>query len=139
MARPSTKIRIGRDPRCDIALNHQTVSAQHAELSLIGEGKWLLTDCHSRNGTFLVAADGRRERIRQHLVSPMDQVDFGDARLQVREILEAWRLKTAVPPATGMGGAPPPRAAEPAPGEPLERCHCGAIKPVGGRCPACNP
>ena len=135
----TTKIGIGRDPNCDIALNHPTVSAQHAELSLIGEGKWLLTDCRSRNGTYMVAADSRRTRIRQHLVSPMDWVDFGEARLQVRDILEAWRLKTAAPPVAEMGGAPSPRSEEPAPGELLERCHCGAIKPVGGRCPACDP
>ena len=139
MATPNTKIRIGRDPRCEIALNHETVSGQHAELSLISDGKWLLTDCRSRNGTFLVAADGKRNRIRQSLVSPMDQVDFGEARLQVREILEAWRLKTAAPPVAGAEqGGSPSSAEEPTSGEPLERCDCGAIKAVGGRCPACN-
>ncbi|WP_040854619.1 FHA domain-containing protein [Thiorhodovibrio frisius] len=72
MAALTTKIHIGRDPRCEIALNHHTVSSQHAELSFLGDGKLLLTDCRSRNGTFLIAANGQRQRLHQALVSPMD-------------------------------------------------------------------
>ncbi|EIC21163.1 FHA domain-containing protein [Thiorhodovibrio frisius] len=138
MASPTTKIHIGRDPRCEIALNHHTVSSQHAELSFLGDGKLLLTDCRSRNGTFLIAANGQRQRLHQALVSPMDQVDFGEARLRVREILEAWRLKS--PAAASKTEAPSEPEPTPAPalGEPLERCDCGAIKAVGGTCPACG-
>lgn len=138
MATAITKIRIGRDPQCEIALNHQTVSSRHAELSFLGDGKLLLTDCRSRNGTFVVAANGQRQRIHQTLISPMDQVDFGEARLQVREILDAWRLKSAAPIVGAEAVGKPATIDEPAPGEPLERCDCGAIKPVNGACPACG-
>jgi len=44
--------RVGRDPECDFAINHPTVSTNHCELVVSAEGV-LLRDCDSTNGTFV--------------------------------------------------------------------------------------
>jgi len=137
MIAPPTKLLIGRDRDCDIALAHESVSARHAELTFLPAGKLLLTDRKSRNGTFRLLPDGREQRVHQELVSPMDRVRLGEVALTVREILEAARLKYP-------GFAPPERAADPAPPTPpvqgrrLERCDCGAVKTVGQPCQECG-
>lgn len=43
---------IGRDQRCDLILEENTVSAEHARLSY-HHGNWWVEDLHSRNGTLL--------------------------------------------------------------------------------------
>lgn len=43
---------IGRDQRCDLVLEENTVSAEHARLSY-HHGNWWVEDLHSRNGTLL--------------------------------------------------------------------------------------
>jgi hypothetical protein len=47
---------LGRDPACELALMHASVSRRHARLSASGNG-WQLTDLGSKNGTRL---DGAR-------------------------------------------------------------------------------
>lgn len=47
----TTDFRIGRDETCDIVLRDGIVSKQHAEICLV-EGRWLLRDLNSTNGTF---------------------------------------------------------------------------------------
>ena len=137
MTASPTKLLIGRDRDCDIALAHETVSAHHAELTFLPAGKLLLTDCKSRNGTFRLLPDGREQRVHQELVSPMDRVRLGDVALTVREILEAARLKYP-------GFASPQPTANPAPPTPpvqgrrLERCDCGAVKTLGQPCQECG-
>jgi DNA-binding winged helix-turn-helix (wHTH) protein len=45
---------IGRDPRCDIWLDHSGVSRRHAQIHVAkGEARPMLTDLESTNGTFL--------------------------------------------------------------------------------------
>jgi pSer/pThr/pTyr-binding forkhead associated (FHA) protein len=147
MTGKTQKYTIGRDRGCDIAITNDTVSSRHAELSWLGDGKLLLTDCKSRNGTFRVLSDGRELRIHQELVSPHDRLRFGDVRLGMSELLEALRLKY---PNSGVGVGAPSTPAGPstssAPSPPrqgsgtcdLERCECGAVKPVRQRCPVCG-
>lgn len=45
-------LRIGRDPSCEIRLNDDTVSNQHARLSYRNK-QWWIEDLLSTNGTFL--------------------------------------------------------------------------------------
>lgn len=139
MAGSRQKFTIGRDRTCDIAIASDSVSARHAELTYLDDGRLLLTDCQSRNGTFRLLPDGTEVAIRQELVSPFDRVRFGAVRLGVREILESLRLKY---PGFDAAGAAAPGAAAAAPGprvggEP-ERCDCGALKPIGRPCPVCG-
>lgn len=137
MTTPQRKFTIGRDRACDIPLADDSVSGHHAELTFLGGGKLLLTDCNSTNGTFLLQGAGREQRVHQELVSPMDRVKFGNVTLAVKDLLEALRLKfphfeEAVPPA-----APPPETPW-IRGRRLIRCACGCIKPADQPCPECG-
>jgi putative serine protease PepD len=55
---PGYVITIGRDPSCDLAIDNQIVSRQHARFSHDGN-HWILEDLGSTRGTFV---DGRRIR-----------------------------------------------------------------------------
>lgn len=46
------EITVGRHPRCEWVLAHETVSARHARM-LYHHEQWWLEDLSSRNGTFL--------------------------------------------------------------------------------------
>lgn len=94
---PRRKYTIGREPSCDIPLADDTVSGHHAELEFMGDGMLILTDCGSTNGTYLVGACGKAQRIQQSLVSSGDKVRFGNATLQMRDIINILDLKNEKP------------------------------------------
>lgn len=50
--KPDQRLRIGRDPGCDLVLEHPSVSRNHAELYHEG-GRWRLRDLGSKNGSFV--------------------------------------------------------------------------------------
>lgn len=131
MNRPDHKITIGRDAARDIPLGDDSVSAHHAELSILEDGRLLLTDCRSTNGTFVIEADGGARRIRQTLVAPTDRIRFGGVTLAVSALLEARGL-SATPRTPSQPPAPPMS------GRRLVRCQCGCIKPEGTRCRECG-
>jgi DNA-binding CsgD family transcriptional regulator len=63
---------LGRSSRCDLTVDHPSVSRRHAELLVLGARR-RVTDLRSRNGTFV---DG--ERVRQaEVVAQGRQVRFG--------------------------------------------------------------
>lgn len=132
MAQVNAKITIGRDAARDIPLGDDSVSAHHAELTVLEDGRLLLTDCQSTNGTFVIAADGSARRIHQAVVTSATRVRFGAVTLAVSALLETWRAKTK------------PRSLSPQPSVPpvvdkrLVRCPCGCIKPEGKTCPECG-
>jgi MoxR-like ATPase/pSer/pThr/pTyr-binding forkhead associated (FHA) protein len=61
------KLTIGREPRNDIAISHSLVSARHAEIYFTDDGRIVLMDTGSTNGTF---AGGAR-------VAPRQSVEIG--------------------------------------------------------------
>lgn len=132
------KFTIGRDRACDIAIADDTVSGHHAEISFIGGGKLLLTDCKSSNGTYRLLADGSKVPIRQELVSPLDTVRFGSVTIGMRELLESLRMK--YPQFGEPQGVPTPSPPAPPEAQPkeFERCDCGRIKATGRPCPGCG-
>lgn len=128
---------IGRDRACDIPLADDSVSGTHAQLSFLADGKLLLTDCQSRNGTFLLQPDGRAQRVRQELISPLDRLRLGNVALSVRDLLEALRLK--YPRFEDTIERPPPPAPEPwVHGSGLIRCTCGTPRRAAEPCPVCG-
>ena len=133
MNHPRRKFTIGRDRACDIPLADDSVSGHHAELEFLEDGKLLLTDCRSTNGTFLLGTNGQAQRLTQSLVSPLDQVRFGGVTLGMRELLEALRLKSDVPVAAPLE-TEEPRVK----GRRLIRCLCGGIKTANAPCPECG-
>jgi FHA domain/GAF domain len=50
--RPDERLRIGRDPGCDLVIDHPSVSRAHAELYR-DDKSWRLRDLGSKNGTFV--------------------------------------------------------------------------------------
>ena len=49
---PGQRLRLGRDPGCDLVIDHPSVSRQHAELYRDAAG-WRLRDLGSKNGSFV--------------------------------------------------------------------------------------
>lgn len=139
MTHTERKYTIGRSPTCDIVLADDSVSRIHAELAFLEDGKLLVTDCRSTQGTFLMPHRGKERTIRQELVSPLDALRFGTVIMPVKELLQAIHLKYL--PAVN-GGADHKKAALAAPMPPegagLVRCDCGAVKVRNNRCEVCG-
>lgn len=138
MSQDQRKFTIGRNPACDLSLADDSVSSRHAELAFIGNGKILLTDTNSSNGTFVVSRAGEAQKIRQELVSPLDQVRFGSVTLGMKDLLEALRMK--FPRFDETLNRPAPKDQRPwAEGRRLIRCTCGGIiRPEDKHCPECG-
>jgi len=134
------KFSIGRGRECDIVFADDSVSRHHAELTFLKDGKLLLTDCKSHNGTYIIYS-GKEKQIRQELISPFDKVQFGDIKIDVKELLESLQLKF---PSFNTGRIVPPDESPPQPKKPwiqgkrLVRCECGAVKVKEDTCPECG-
>jgi hypothetical protein len=85
---------IGRDKDCDIPIADDSVSRLHAELTVLADGKLLLADRASSNGTFTIQY-GAAQRVTQAYLSPGDHVQFGSAVLAVDDLIDAIREKAA--------------------------------------------
>lgn len=68
---------IGRSSQCDIVVTDPTVSRRHARL-ILRDGKWILQDLASTNGSHL---NGRR--VGRCELRPGDELYLGEARLTV--------------------------------------------------------
>lgn len=137
MTRPSRKYSVGRAPTCDIVLADESVSRVHAELAFLADGKLLVTDCRSTQGTVLLRLGGAQIPVRQELVSPLDTLRFGTVTMPVKDMLQALQLKH--PPAGDVGhDRPSPAPAMPPEGAGLVRCECGAVKVKNKRCEVCS-
>ncbi len=66
------RVTLGREQTCTIELNDEFMSRTHAILELTDLG-YMLTDNHSRNGTFV-----NDQRITSHLLRPGDQIRVGN-------------------------------------------------------------
>ena len=70
----------------DIGLDDSTVSGLHAVLTRTDDGKWLLEDCNSTNGTARLL-NGQWQRINRTNVLPDDHLRFGRTETTVRQLL----------------------------------------------------
>jgi pSer/pThr/pTyr-binding forkhead associated (FHA) protein len=68
--------RAGRHPESDIFLDDITVSRRHAELRREADGKVVIRDVGSLNGTYV-----NRERIEEQVLSGGDEVQIGKFKL----------------------------------------------------------
>ena len=66
----------GRHPESDIFLDDITVSRRHAEFTRAADGKVVVRDVGSLNGTYV-----NRERIEEQLLSAGDEVQIGKFKL----------------------------------------------------------
>ena len=84
---------VGRNEAAAITIQHETVSRLHAEVIPLSDGRVYVTDCASRNGTF-VTEDGQWRQIRQDFAGPGTLVRFGDVEMTVSDLLtEIARLQ----------------------------------------------
>lgn len=68
---------IGRSASADLPLDHVSVSRKHAELVPLPEGRWVLKDLGSRNGTSVNGA-----LISEHILRDQDQIGIGEMILR---------------------------------------------------------
>lgn len=124
----SASLIVGRTPECDVRLDHRSVSARHAQVTPLADGRLEVVDLGSSNGTFVVEGD-RRTRIRARTVEASAVLVFGAHRTTAAELLKVR--------AGGPGVAPGPRAD--AASAPLLRCStCFKVKRSGAPCPHCG-
>ncbi len=72
-----TELMVGRHDGCDVVLDDPTVSRQHARL-LFRDGKWIIHDLHSTNGTCVNGISvGRCELL------PGDHLELGENHLRI--------------------------------------------------------
>lgn len=77
------EVTLGRDPHCDLYLENETVSAQHARLSY-HHGQWWLEDLNSKNGTTL---NGDKIKTATIIVNN-DKIHCGEAEVNIRFALD---------------------------------------------------
>lgn len=77
---------IGRKTDCNIVLTAETVSRLHAELHVIGGGRFIIQDNDSTSGTFMKDGSSWR-RIRRATISTTDILKFGDLQIGLGELL----------------------------------------------------
>jgi pilus assembly protein CpaF len=68
---------VGRHHGCDVVIDHPMVSRRHARLRF-RDGRWILQDLESTNGTLVNGAAVGRCQLR-----PGDELALGDYRLVV--------------------------------------------------------
>lgn len=75
----------GRDPDCDLMLEHSTLSRLHARIELAEDGLISVHDAGSSNGTFLNRNDSWI-RIRKITLCIGDRVRFGDVEVPLERL-----------------------------------------------------
>ncbi|KFZ31014.1 hypothetical protein IDSA_08065 [Pseudidiomarina salinarum] len=76
---------LGRDPQCDIHVDHADVSRRHAHLRYDGES-WQLTDLNSSNGTFINGQRQTRIQLDGPMLVTLGSLDFQLTPLSHREL-----------------------------------------------------
>ncbi len=78
---------VGRDPECELCIDHPTISSLHCELALTDDGVYI-RDCHSTNGTFLNGAP-----VMETWLDPGQILRLGDVEL----LVESTTATVAIP------------------------------------------
>jgi pSer/pThr/pTyr-binding forkhead associated (FHA) protein len=76
---------VGRGENADIKVNDPSVSGRHIRLSL-QEGKWMVEDLQSTNGTFLVKEVGK-VKINRSVLNESDELMLGHYRASLATLL----------------------------------------------------
>ncbi len=78
--------RVGRGREVDIMVSDATVGRLHAELVSYPDGRFLVRDLHSTNGTFVRAGTGW-QRLDNDYVQPDQRLRLGDYETSARELI----------------------------------------------------
>jgi hypothetical protein len=79
--------RVGRDPDCELFIDHPTISSRHSELALTNDGVYV-RDCGSTNGTFVNDAP-----VSEAWLDAGQKLRFGDVEL----LVESTEANIAIP------------------------------------------
>ncbi|MHA1538558.1 MAG: FHA domain-containing protein [Alphaproteobacteria bacterium] len=79
---------IGRNQDCDIVLADTSVSRVHAELVETDDGRYYLTDCGSKFGTFVGGGKDGWNPIRQVYVDHGDWIRLGEYEASISQLLK---------------------------------------------------
>ena len=82
---------LGRAPNCEIKLNSNGISKEHAAV-LVTNGKLILTDSDSRNGTFVNGV-----RIQNHRLESGDKIGFHDVLVDLIQVPDGTRSGASTP------------------------------------------
>lgn len=74
------RITIGRKASCVVCIPNKTLSGEHCEI-VLNNGKMMLRDMNSTNGTYL---NGSASRIREVEIHTGDVIEIGSAKLKVQ-------------------------------------------------------
>lgn len=91
---------IGRSPSCQIKLASNSVSKEHATILMTEDGKVIITDMNSRNGTFVNGL-----RVQNQKLNPGDKLTFHDVVVDVLELPPGFDPRFV--PGASPGGGPP--------------------------------
>ena len=86
--------RIGHGSGVDIQINDRSVSLVHAELIAMPSGSYYLTDCASKNGSYVVR-NGEKIPIRQEVINPTDEILLGHYKTTVPELAAMGKGESA--------------------------------------------
>lgn len=78
---------IGRNRDCDIVIADTSVSRVHAELVETDDGRFYLTDCGSKFGTFVGGDKDGWSAIRQVYVGQEDRIRLGEYEASIAQLL----------------------------------------------------
>ena len=123
---------VGRSATTAITIPHETVSRLHAEVIPLPDGRVYITDCASRNGTFICdsGADGQWREINQDFADAGARVRFGEVEMTVPHLLtEIARIQGAGP---GPAKGPPAEQAAARQAEKLDASHGVVRNPETG-------
>ena len=108
--------RIGRDPGCDLRLEHDSVSRLHATVEVTSEGYLAITDGGSSNGSFL-QRNGRWVRLKRVVLGTRDRIRFGEEEVALDRLVELFENRARVRLREGYDVRGKPLLFEPAPGD----------------------
>ena len=124
---------VGRSDTAVIRLSHETVSRIHAEVIPLPDGRLYITDCASRNGTFICdgGADGQWREINQDFASPGARLRFGEVEMTVPHLqMEISRMRAVG--SAGSANGPPAGQAVVRQAEKLDASQGVALDPKTG-------
>ena len=79
---------LGRGADCNIVLDHESVSRNHAQIRITDEGYLAVQDLNSGNGTFLHRND-HWIRVKKVILGTQDRIRFGEKEMQLEKLVAA--------------------------------------------------
>ncbi len=109
---------VGRDSSCQVSIDHPSISRQHCQFSLNGEGTLVVKDLESTNGIYV-----DDKRVKHAALMPGQVLQIGALQLHVEFTTGGSMPKSVSKPKGNVTATQPMKTVrpEPAPAPPLEK------------------